>query len=90
MPKTIGLVVTPPSANPATELRMRLLKVIAAQNADSAHVVIALADILALTAATLDLHAGRRSLDDRLGSFEARVRETYLRAHHDMKIVSKD
>ena len=90
MPKLVGIHSTPPVArSSAVMVRQRILELLAKTNADSADVALALADILALTAVTLDLEAGRQSLDDRLHSFEQRVRETYVRARRDMKVIPK-
>ena len=65
--------------------RDQVLGLAAHEDLDSTVVVAALADVLAITAATLDLRAGRQTLNDRLGPFLARVEQTYQRVRTSME-----
>ena len=55
-----------------------ILKIAERHRADSAEFVMAMADALALVAATLDRELIPQHLDDRLGAFNKRVEEKYV------------
>jgi hypothetical protein len=62
-----------------------ILELLGQRGADSAVAVIALADVLAVTAATRDRLHGTRTLDDGMGAFVARVEQTYRRIRDMME-----
>jgi len=69
----------------AQSVLLDMLKMFGAKDVDSSVVMLAVADLVGLTAARLDVLGGTpSSLDDRLHSFEARVREAY--AHYRKSI----
>lgn len=63
----------------AEAFKLAVLRLAAERNVDSEVVVAALADVLGLTAATLDKTRGPVVLDERLDSFLERVRAQHRR-----------
>jgi hypothetical protein len=63
-----------------SRVKLQILEFANARDLDSAHVAAAMADVLGMTAAKLDLVGNRTSLDDRLHSFTERAATTYRRA----------
>lgn len=58
-------------------LKLRILKIAHDEDLDSDVLVAALADVLGLTAATLDMKHGPQSLDERLAAFVERVKDQH-------------
>jgi hypothetical protein len=80
MSKKLLCAVTPAAFEAeATTFRDAVLALAADRDARVEVVVTALADVLALAAAKLDIVEGRHDLDDRLHAFCGRVQETYAR-----------
>lgn len=69
----------------AQKLREKLLLWLAENNVERDILTMALADMIALTAVTLDLDERRSALNDRMQSFDARVRETYHKHYETMR-----
>lgn len=58
-------------------LKLRILKLAHDEDLDSEIVVAALADVLGLTAATLDMQNSPQPIDDRLAAFVERVKDQH-------------
>lgn len=59
------------------QLKLRILRIARDEGLDSDVVVAALADVLGVTAATLDMQVGPHPIEDRLDSFIARVKDQH-------------
>lgn len=60
----------------------KILQLAAENNSQSDIIVAALADVIGITAATLDKEHGYQRLSDRLHTLNARIRETYDRVRN--------
>lgn len=61
----------------AIQMKEDIIKLARDKDLDSEVVVVAMADVLGLTASMLDRKFGRMSLDDRLHTFNQRVEQAY-------------
>jgi len=60
-------------------VKLRILRMAQKENLDSAVLVAAMADVLGLSAATLDLRGTPQEIDTRIGSFVERVKQEHRR-----------
>lgn len=69
------------------EFRNRVLQLAAARNTDSAVVVAALADVIALTAAKLEVEGHHLPFDDRMDGLLTRMKAEFHRTHLVMTVA---
>ena len=60
-------------------VKLRILRMAQKENLDSAVLVAAMADVLGLSAATLDLRGTPQEIDARIGSFVERAKQEHRR-----------
>lgn len=67
----------------ARRMRDQIIGLAAQHDYQSDAIALALADVLAALAVTLDRETGHQGLADRLHAFEARVEESYRKGHEE-------